>query len=323
MAARNAELATEAENAREKADARSESLAAQVRSNTIERARVLGHAGNLRAAEEILWPMQQERPDAQSGWALWDVYTQMPCIATLARSNAEIWALAVSPDERTFATGDESGQLVLWSLHSLSPVASMKNAHASSVRALSFARDNSTLLTAGADGTLSAWSAIDGIPLRTTQLGAPIMSIAAFETFDGRSCVAAACRDGLIRVVDVTDFKTTRTLSAGPAGQYAVSADRSGRFIAAGGADGSVRLWNSHSDSPMTDFKLESGAAISVAMSLDGSRLAIGGGPSDRWIRTWSVNPESGTLTAIASNQWKNGTVRSVCVTIAIVTTVT
>lgn len=310
MANRNAELAREAQLARENADSRSRLLSNQLRTNTIERARALGQAGNLRAAEEVIWPLHREDPTPQSGWALWGLYTQMPCIATLAPSTAEIWALAVSPDESRFATGDIQGQVMLWDARSLALIAAFP-AHPSAIRAIAFSSDSATLITTAADGSISTWSALDAQPLRSGRIDSEISSLAPFEPFPGVFHLAAAGRDGEIRVLDAADLRIVRSMRAGPEGHYAVSADRTGRLIAVGSNDGCVQLWTDRSDRPATSFQLDSGAAVSVALSLDGSRLAVGGGPSDRWIRTWTVDPVSAVALPIASAQWNNGTVRS------------
>lgn len=311
MRAEAQQAAAEADRHRARADSRAAELARHLRTSLVERGRLLAQNGNLRAAEELLWPLHRDDPSPHSGWALWDLYQRMPCVATLSGHEGEIWSLTVSDDESRFASGAADGRIIVWDAERHVPLTSI-HAHDRQVVGLAFLPGGDTVISAASDGAICAWSVDGGRLLRTRMLpGGGIPAIAVFDGLSGARCLAAACADGQAYVVDAETFATVRTLGGGGSRYVRIAADARGDVIAAGSESGTLHIWSPRSDTPLVSVDADPGSVASIAVSRDGRFIATGGGSASRWIRTWRYDPERGVLTPLGESRWTNGTVRA------------
>ena len=84
----------------------------------------------------------------------------------------------------------------------------------------------------------------------------------------------------------------TEQFAPPPAPTHSVAFSPNGSLLAAGGADGVVRVWDAHTGALVRDLKGHTGGVLSVAFSPDGTSLASGG--DDRVVRVWDAH--TGTL---------------------------
>ena len=90
-----------AKEERTRADQTAERLRDELTTSTVERGRLLGLAGNMAAAEALLWPAFLRDPSSrQTHWALWELYCHQPCLATVAAHEGSVNGLVISPDEK-------------------------------------------------------------------------------------------------------------------------------------------------------------------------------------------------------------------------------
>ncbi len=107
---------------------------------------------------------------------------------------------------------------------------------------------------------------------------------------DARAVVSAA-EDGA-RVWDAATGRELRRWPQRGAGALAASPD--GRTLAAGGADGVVRLWDLARGQPQGEWRAVRAPVLALAFSRDGARLAAAGGAEglgngDDAVRVWDV----------------------------------
>jgi WD40 repeat protein len=138
--------------------------------------------------------------------ALWQLETKEK-LGTLSGNISTVETLAISPDGRTIAAGCIDGTIKLWELEP-NKVISQKpirilNAHIGQVKALVFTPDE-TLISGGADGAIAIWHP---------------SSVESIES---------------LSMTDESD-RTTSICS------LAIASN--GQFLAAGSADGKIRLW--------------------------------------------------------------------------------
>ena len=178
-------------------------------------------------------------------------------------------------------------------------------AHTAAVAALTLSADGATVYSAGADGSIVATNAADG---NVTGRFMRPAGIRALAVTGGGTQLAVAEADGIVRTfalplpappIDPVGAapQPIKELNAG-AGPVAALADTptlSGHLLA-GGADGTVRLWNIEGAAVVRQFA-HGGALGGMALKPDGTRLTtVGTVPG---VKLWNV--ADGALAA----EWK------------------
>jgi len=159
-----------------------------------------------------------------------------------------VTSVAISPDGRTVAAGDNQGVIHMWDrpAENTEPVTALAtaswSAHEGAVRALAYLRigDRVSLVSGGEDGSLKRWDVAKGRPTAPE-----------------------------IVMVD----------GAGPIRSIAVSPDA--KLLAAGSSDGIVRLWDAATGARRQKLEKRNGAPeqyelYAVGFSADGKLLAVG-----------------------------------------------
>jgi WD40 repeat protein/serine/threonine protein kinase len=301
--------ATAAQADSERAAAR---LAAELSASRIDQGRLLGSAGDLDAAERLLWDEHLRQPGGRAAqWALWQLYSRSGCLRTVAAHRGECLALSLAPDGGRFATAGDEHLVRVWSVPQAHQLAELDTG-LTTVRAIAFSRDGKRLLAAGDGGALIL--DVETASRRALDVAGANAHGADFAAND--LAVAVGTDDGWVRLFDpVTGGPLTAVAPANPATPVALRAvrfDPSCAHLAAAHENGSVRLWN---------LRLANGAAVvtpgpriagrpgttgyGVDFCPDGSLLASGS--SDRTLTLWRVSDG----TAVSTWATKNGSARS------------
>ena len=189
-----------------------------------------------------------------------------------------LYALALSPDGQTLATGSYDQKIKLWNVADGKEIR-MLTGHNGGVNALSFRPDGKVLASASVDRTVKLWNVAEGKRLDTLSQPLKEQSAVAFSP-DGRTLVAGGA-DNRIRVWKVSDqaeegsnpLLYTRFAHEGAILNLAYSPD--GKQLVSTAADRTVKVWNA---ADVTEqLLLETQPDWSPGLTLlDGGVLALG-----------------------------------------------
>jgi len=200
----------------------------------------------------------------------------------LAAGEQPITALAATVDGKRIATGLANGQIQLWNAES-GEAGQVLAGHTAAVTGLAFAADGSRLFSSSGDQTIRGWNVADGqqlgaIVTRAAQTGlalapdgqrlataaadgavrswippvapssaqivaAPAALSAIATTPDG-ALIVLACADGQLLLIDAAKSEVRRTWAPHGAGPVAIAVSADGHWLATGGADSQVRVWD-------------------------------------------------------------------------------
>jgi WD40 repeat protein len=201
------------------------------------------------------------------------------------------WAvasIAFGPDGAV-AIGDRNGTVVLRSTEAHKPVPIMK--YPGQPYALAFSTDGKLLAIAGGS-KIVIWDCAANKELRRFECKeAPPKSIlpdvAALAFSSDRKTLAAACFDGVIRIMDYTTGKEVGMCEGHQAVPYAIAYAPDGRTLLSGSFDATVRLWEPYSGAQLAELKGHAGPVYGVALSPD-ARIAYSAG-ADTCVLIWDA----------------------------------
>ena len=225
-------------------------------------------------------------------WRIWDPSTGQQ-LKSVSHGEA-IAAVAFSPDGTSIACGSAT-KVTLYNVDSGESELVQKHSHP--VTGVSFSHDGLSLASVTfrpqnytGVGYASIWLRSSGkergrLPRNDGRLGVAYSpdgsKIATSDAINGKFTVS---------IYDVTTGKIVHTLSGLENMATQVAFDPSGKFLAAGGRDRTVRVWEVVTGKALRTHFGES-AIIAVAWSPDGTRIVAGG--EDGILRVWSPPGEA------------------------------
>jgi hypothetical protein len=160
-----------------------------------------------------------------------------------------LYAVAISPDSETIATGGYDQSIKLWSLKSDEPTKSL-DGHNGAIFALAFRKDGKLLASASDDRTVKLWNVATGERLDTLSQSTKELYTLAFAP-DGKR-LAAAGVDNRIRVWGISDDAKEGTNPlvfsqfAHEAAVLKIAWSPDGTAIVSTGEDRLVKVWNAN-----------------------------------------------------------------------------
>jgi WD40 repeat protein len=229
---------------------------------------------------------------------LWNVDTRQQLGAPMLGHKTAVWTLSFNPDGTRLLSGSQDGVIRLWDVGIRRPLI----AHIGGVSSVAVSPDGRRIASAGDGGTARLWNADTGLPIGKPLMGSgkPLSSI-AFSP-DGRR-LATAGDDGTVWIWDAsTGTPVGAPISPGQGKLTSVAFGPDGRRLAIGGGDtsvgvlgdhdGTVRLWDVETNSPIGEPLIHGELVHSVAFSPDGNRIASGAmeAGNNGTVRLWDAN---------------------------------
>lgn len=200
-------------------------------------------------------------------------------VRALAAHSDAVTALHFSADNTQLVSGDALGEVRVSTVADGALQAALL-AHNAAATATATAPDGKLLYTAGADGTWKTWQLplTAARPLLTTTDAAAKLALAS----DGKQLVVGSA-DGKLNIVDPTASQPAKELVGQVGAPTALAI--AGGLIAAGNAEGEIRLWNGADGADRLTLLGHTGSVRDVAISPKGDLIASAG--ADGTLRLW------------------------------------
>jgi eukaryotic-like serine/threonine-protein kinase len=295
-----------AEREKSRADAAAEQLSIELAVSNIERGRLLGKTGSLRAAEQLIWPQHLRDPaEPHTAWALWELYSGEPWIATLIAGDQAVSGVRFVPGQDVLMASSADGFVSFWDARDWTLIEKVQ-AHQGSVRSLEVSPDGLHALTVGMDGKILYWDAPRRIPIRAIDGFNTLIAMACFSP-DGTLFAAAGQDSPVARVWNSASGELVAWLQPGEQPLYAVAFAPDSRRLAASSREPAIYVWDDVLGDPdrFATLPLRGNPGF-MAFTPDGKRIFAGG--NDRILNVWDVEQRR----LIAAPQCPNDTVRHV-----------
>ncbi|MBS0191839.1 MAG: serine/threonine-protein kinase [Phycisphaerales bacterium] len=298
-----------AEIEKKRADETSATLSVQLARANVERGRLLGIAGNLLAAEDLIWPAHLREPNSRhTFFALWELYMHEPCLSTQKAHSKPAWGMTASRDGSIVVSqADGEPGFKVWETKSRKLLREIP-APATICRAMALNPAGTELAAGLEDGTIALFDVADGKSLASFKSGE--QGVRGLEYSPDGNALLAGTGDGQILELDPRTLGVRRTIAQtkSPVARIAWSPD--GKFFGSAHGDMTVRLWKWGSRvEPVRTYRGHTGVTHVIAFAPDSHTFATGG--LDRTVRVWSTDSDE----CVAVLDAPNGTVRSLVFT--------
>ena len=185
---------------------------------------------------------------------------------------AQVMAVAYSPDGRRVLTGSEDNTARLWDATTGEPLGIILK-HQEAVLAVAFSADGQRIATASRDKTAQIWDAATGKLLLGPLAHAGPVTVVAFSS-DGRRLVTASL--GQAQLWDAATGQPVGTPLQHTADVVMAIFSPDGRRVATAGRDKTARLWDAADGKAVGQPLVHKDAVVALAFSPDSQRLATG-----------------------------------------------
>ncbi|QRW24270.1 WD-40 repeat-containing protein [Rhizoctonia solani] len=159
-----------------------------------------------------------------------------------------VYSVAVSPDGRTFASGDGGGKLMMWDGSTGAQLRSISEAHTYRIASIAYSHDGGLLASGSYDMTISLWNTYTWQPIGDPLRGhSDRVRCVAFSSQGDK--LASGSVDKTIRIWDVESRTSIAVLEGHTGYVLSVMFSPNGAYVVSGSADTTIRVWNAPTSS--------------------------------------------------------------------------
>jgi WD40 repeat protein/serine/threonine protein kinase len=219
------------------------------------------------------------------------------------RGGGKVYGLAISPDGRCLAAGNEDGTIGLFELETGAALPPLKG-HTRAVRSVAFHPHGTRLVSASADGTVRLWDLTTRQQVFPSWRGHadPRLTYGLAFSPDGRR-LAANDADGSVVLYDLVEGYEIRRLTGDERTAVCMDFSPDGRLLVTGTWRGMLQVWDAETGDLLRS-RPGHGLTISAAkFSADGRHLATAG--YDRLVKFWEVAQLLNSATGYEPRAWR------------------
>ncbi|EDX85754.1 hypothetical protein S7335_3457 [Synechococcus sp. PCC 7335] len=196
-------------------------------------------------------------------------------------AGSPVWTVAISPDERTFISGDYNGTITVWDMES--GEALYRQSVDMPVWSIAIAPDGKSFVSANDDGTIIQWDRASGNVIKEF-VGHRSTARAVAITPDGNT-LASGSWDTTIKLWDLNsgDLKATLNEHSSRVVTLAISPD--GKTLASGSVDRTLKTWDLSTQQLAKTLDISSNWVLTVAFDPVEQTLISGG--KDQDVKIW------------------------------------
>jgi WD40 repeat protein len=219
-----------------------------------------------------------------------EVWQQGEQLHSLYGHEAEIDAIAISPDKKVLASGSHDKTIKLWNLQTGKLICTFGSlltwgAHKETVSCLAFSPDGQTLISGSYDGTIKFWNLQTRDKPRTFKAGLGVKAIAIGR--DGQ-LLASTNWDGKVRLWQIDSGELLHTLEGHSYSVTCFTFSPDGRTLASAGSyDKTILVWNLQTGQVLHSLTGHKNAVTCLAFTWDGQTLVSAS--EDKTIKVWGV----------------------------------
>lgn len=203
-----------------------------------------------------------------------------------AQAPVAMTTIAIAENGRWVATGNKAGDVAVWTVQNLEPMQSV-NYHLGAVRYLAFSSDSQSLVSTGfADEQLVFWKpSTAGLTKKTVIHAGNVQMLTAIP--GTQRFAAIVDEDNLIHVWDGLSRQEVEMQTGQENSLYGLAVSFDGRFVASGGRDRNVQLFDRQAPSIDLSIPAHDDWLWAACFANSGQLLVTAG--ADRSIRLWDT----------------------------------